>query len=263
MTNERGSLRQALAEGRVVLGPFCKLSAPQHMEIFGHAGFDFVILDCEHGPMSTETVENLVRAAEVTGLQTLVRVPQNEPALINRMLDLGATGIIVPHVSTPDEARRLASAARYVPDGERGLCRYVRAAKYSKTDRYRYLEEANRDVIVVAMIESSEGFRNLPGILATKGLDAVFVGPYDLSQSLGIPGRAEAPEVERTMAAIVAQAKQAGVAAATFVESPEGAKKWAEAGVQIISYSTDVGIILAASTGIVRSVHGMLAENRS
>lgn len=263
MHNRWCSLRRALSEGRLLLGPFCKLATPQNMEIFGYAGFDFVILDCEHGPLSAETVENLVRAAKVTGLHALVRVPHNEPASIDRILDVGAAGIIVPRISTAEEARKLACAARYAPDGERGLCRYVRAAKYSKMDRYQYLKEANRDVLVIAMIESAEGFGNLPGILATKGIDAIFVGPYDLSQSLGIPGQVDAPEVEHMMTTIVSQAHRAGVATATFVESPEGAKKWADVGVQMISYSTDVGIMLQASIGIVRSVRRMLMDKGS
>jgi len=233
------------------------------MEIFGYAGFDFVILDCEHGPLSAETIENLVRAAEVTGLHALVRVSRNDPALIARALDLGAAGIIVPHISTPEEAQRLVSAARYAPEGERGLCRYVRASRFSMMDRYQYLKEANQDIVVVAMIEGTKGFSDLSGILTTKGIDVVFAGPYDLSQSLGVPGQVDAPEVERMMATIVTQARQAGVATATFVESPEGAKKWVDAGVQMISYSTDVGIMLQASVGIVQSVREQLSSKRS
>lgn len=249
-----GSLRARLHEGDTVYGPFLKLSSPQIAEIAGHAGFDFVIIDTEHGPLAMETVENLVRASEAASIVPLVRVYENIPALISRALDVGASGVLAPHIRSRADAERLAGAARFAPEGDRGVCCYVRAARFSHLDRYQYFASTNSEVLTVAMIEGMEGVRALDEILEVKGIDVIFIGPYDLSQSLGMPGQVTNHRVTDEMQRVADRVRSAGFAVGTFVDNTAGARRWAGVGVQFISYSVDVGIIYAAMRDAVEAL---------
>jgi 4-hydroxy-2-oxoheptanedioate aldolase len=249
-------LRDRLAEGETVFGPFMKLASPQIVEIAGLAGFDFVILDTEHGPLSFETVENLVRAAEVVDIAPLVRVYDKNPSLIVRGLDVGAQGVLVPHISSVAEAESLAETARFAPHGERGVCRYVRAAEFSSLDRYAYFDKANRNTLVIAMIEGEDGIGNLDEILSVSGIDVVFIGPYDLSQSLGIPGQVTDPRVVEKMREVADAVRSRGKVVGTFVDNAEAARRWADLGVQFISISVDVGLVYNGMRDTVVALRG-------
>lgn len=247
-------LRSRLRNGETVFGPFMKLASPEVVEIAGLAGFDFVILDTEHGPLDAGTIQNLVRAAEVVNIAPIVRVYENKAALISRSLDVGAQGILAPHISSQEEATALAEAARFGPHGQRGVCCYVRAARFSNTDRFEYFKHANENTLVVAMIEGREGISNLDKILSVPGLDVIFIGPYDLSQSLSVPGQVTSPIVTREMQRVVEKARSAQLAVGTFVDDVESAKRWADLGVQFVSFSVDVGILYRAMKSTVEAL---------
>ncbi len=224
----------------------------------GHAGFDFVILDLEHGPNSVQTTQNLIRAAEVAGLAAVVRVKENNLSVIGEVLDIGAVGVQVPQVNDAASARRIIRAAKFAPLGQRGVCRFVRAAGYSSIDRFQYFREAN-EALVIVHIEGQEGLAGLTGVLGVEGVDVVFIGPYDLSQSLGLPGQVEHEKVTTAMRGIVAECSRRGVAVGTFVETPEGARKWRSLGVRYLAYSVDVGLFYEKC----REVVSELAEGGS
>lgn len=131
-----------------MFGPFMKTRNPAMAEITGIAGFDFVILDTEHDPVGVETMENLIRAADVAYIVPIVRVGENNSTDILKALDIGAQGIEIPHISTEDDALKAVKAAKFAPQGDRGVCRFVRAASYSSTDRYQYFKMANKSVMV-------------------------------------------------------------------------------------------------------------------
>lgn len=247
-------LKRKLSEGRAVLGPFCKCGEGAIYELAGLAGFDFAIIDMEHGPLSYETAQNLVRACEAAEISPVIRVPQNEAQYISRALDLGAHGVQVPEINSGEEAARLAAAARYHPLGARGVCRFVRAAEYSRVSKERYFAQANAQVLVIAHLEGERGLKNLAEILQVPGLDVIFIGPYDLSQSLGLTGQIQHPAVIERMQAVVAQARAAGKAVGTFVETPAEARTWMERGVSYLGYSVDVAMVLEKFTDVVRSV---------
>lgn len=228
---------------QTVFGPFLKLPSPAVVEIAGKAGFDFVIIDCEHGPLDMLAAEDMVRAAQLTGLAAVVRVSENNPVLISRALDIGADAVLVPQVSTKSDAERVVKAAKFSPQGERGVCRYVRAAGYSSVDKNAYFAQANKETKVIILIEGEEGVKNLPDILGVAGIDVLFIGPYDLSQSLKVPGQVEHPAVLARMQEITRQAQQAGKIVGTFVDDVAAAQRWAEIGIQFIAYSVDTGII--------------------
>ena len=237
-----------------MLGPFCKLSEPAIYELAGLAGFDFTIIDLEHGPLTYESAQNAIRAWELAGVSPVIRVPKNEEHYILRALDIGAHGVEVPEINTKEQAENLAKACRYYPKGNRGVCRFVRAAEYSRMPKAEYFKFANENVTVIAHLEGVEGVNNLDDILEVEGIDVLFIGPYDLSQSMGIPGQVDHPDLIAKMISIVEKAEVKGKIIGTFVETPEAAKEWMKRGVKYISYSVDVGLILEKFTSIVKAV---------
>jgi 4-hydroxy-2-oxoheptanedioate aldolase len=237
------NIRAALKQGQVVLGSFFRLPSPDLAEVFGEAGFDFVIIDQEHGAVSVEATANLVRACDLVGMAAIVRIPDSLPWLIQHALDVGALGVQAPQVGTVSDAQRVVRASKFAPVGSRGVCRNVRAARYSARDRFAYMEESNRDTLVVVQIESKEGIGNLAGILSVPGIDVVFLGPYDLSQSLGLPGQVDHPKVRSTMQQAVAACRLAGVAAGVYADSAEAVRHWVGAGVQYVAVGVDTALI--------------------
>ncbi len=236
-----------------VIGPFSKTEDPAFIETLGHAGFDFVILDTEHGPNSTRSLQHLVRAAQIGGALPIVRLKENAPFTVGEALDIGAGGVQAPQINGAAEAHELIQRARFAPAGRRGVCRYVRAADYSALPREDYFREANEAVLVV-QIEGEAGLANLNEIIAVPGIDIVFVGPYDLSQALGLTGQVDHPRVKEKVRQIAATCRAAGLAVGTFVESPATAREWAGLGVHYLCYSVDVGIFLQAGREIVKAV---------
>jgi 4-hydroxy-2-oxoheptanedioate aldolase len=245
------TLKQKLEKGEMALGPFMKFSDPAAVEIAGLAGFDFVIIDMEHGPISYERAQDLIRAAELRNITPVIRVPENTEIYIQRALDIGAKAVQVPQVSTVKDAEAVAKSSRFFPEGARGACRYVKAANYSSTPKAEYFSQANNEVLTIIHIEGLEGISNLPEIVKVPGIDIIFLGPYDLSQSCGVPGQVDHPEVVLKMTEAVELARKQGKMVGTFVESPESAAKWFKLGVQYLSYSVDVGIYLTACADIV------------
>jgi 4-hydroxy-2-oxoheptanedioate aldolase len=247
-------LRAKLARGGAV-GPFCKTCDPAFIEVLGRAGFDFAIIDLEHGPNSVQTAQELIRAAELAGLAPVVRVKENNTAIIGEVLDIGAAGVQVPQVNDAGRAREVVRAAKFAPLGQRGVCRFVRAAGYSSQDRFRYFREAN-ETLVIVHIEGQEGLAGLAGVLGVEGIDVVFIGPYDLSQSLGVPGQVEHEKVTAGMRAIIAECARKGIAVGTFVETVEGAGKWRSLGVSYLAYSVDVGLFYEKCRELVGELTG-------
>jgi len=246
--------RQKLSAG-AVYGPFMKTCDSMFAEAAGYAGFDYCILDMEHGPVSTEQLKNLICACECGGIVPIVRVPDISEESIGKPLDLGAGGVQVPQISTAEEARRAVELARFHPQGNRGVCRYVRAANYSTMEKSAYFKEANQAVVVL-QIEGLEGVKNLEHILSVEGADVIFIGPYDLSQSLGVTGDVENPLVTDTMAVIIRQAEERGITVGTFVDSPEAGIFWRDHGVKYISYSVDVGIFVSGCREALEKFRG-------
>ena len=184
-----------LAAGEVVCGAGLTIMSPALIELIGLAGFDYVILDEQHGWMNPETVADMIRASENAGLTPMVRVPEIHSPTVGKFLDLGAQGIVFPNVNNADDAKRAVASVRYEPFGTRGSCPTVRAADYSTTDWLEHYEASNRDIFTLLLIETRAGFDNLERILEVDGIDSMLLGPFDLSSSLGIPGQVDHPEV--------------------------------------------------------------------
>lgn len=242
--------KDKLKEGKSVIGPFMKSCDPAFVETAGFAGFDFVILDMEHGPTDIITLQNLIRAAQCAGVMPVVRVQDASEISIDKVLDAGALGIQVPQVNNSKQAEAAVKAAKFSPEGNRGVCRFVRAANYSSTDRFEYFKQANENLIIL-QLEGKEAIDNIEDILSVKGIDIIFIGPYDLSQSLGVPGQVDHPEVHDKMKYIISKAKEKGIVVGTFVDNKKNLLLWKDIGVQYLSYSVDVGIFYECCRNIV------------
>ncbi len=196
----RLSFKQRLRRRDALLGFFISLPSPAIVEMIAYAGFDFVIIDSEHGPIGVETAEHMVRAAQGCGMAALVRLPNALP--ITQILDLGADGIVVPHVSTEAEAAAIIDASFFPPLGNRGVTTLSRAAHHGFTPSAEFLAGRNDATAVVVIIEDVKAIPHVPAIARLPGIDGLFVGPSDLSSSLGHPGQPGHPEAVAAIAAI-------------------------------------------------------------
>jgi 4-hydroxy-2-oxoheptanedioate aldolase len=215
----------------------------------------------EHGVIDVDTAENMVRASDAAGITPIIRVAFNRSELIHQALSYGAAGVHIPHISTRKEAEDAVWASKFFPLGGRGVCPFVRAARYS-ADKPVFYNKANAETLVILAIEGTEGIDNLPEILTIKGIDAVFVGPYDLSQSLGIPGQVMHQKVLDRVRELAALSKQAGIAVGIFVETPEYATEWVRQGVLYCCLDVDAAILFKASKNYVQQVQTATAGVR-
>lgn len=245
--------KNILKEGKTVFGPFMKSTDPAFIEIAGHSGFDFVILDMEHGPATISELQNLIRGALLANVIPIVRTSDSSEISIARPLDLGALGVQIPQVTSAAMAKACVRAARFYPEGERGVCRFVRAANYSSMPKEEYFLKAN-EILVIIQLEGKEAIQDIVNILKVEGIDIIFIGPYDLSQSLGVPGQINNPLVIEAMKDIVNRARTLGIVVGTFTDTLESAKMWKGAGVQYISFSVDVGIFSNACSQLVKDL---------
>ena len=197
-----------MKERRLATG--CQLAFPSTalVELMGVAGLDFVLLDGEHGTFSWESLDDMCRVADLAGLTAIARVPNLEPSTILRYVDRGVQGILGAGVDTGEDAQTLADACLYAPQGKRGLGGAPRAANYVNMAGRDYIEQANSQMFVAAYLEHVEAIENLDEILAVEGIDAYYVGPQDMSVSLGLPGEPNHPRVKE-MDALVREAVEA------------------------------------------------------
>ena len=248
------NFREALATGKCVYGPFMKTADPMFVEAAGLAGFDFAILDMEHGPVLLQEQQNNIRAAALRGILPIVRVKDAEENTIGSVLDIGAMGIQVPQVKNAEQARNVVERARFYPYGMRGVCRFVRAANYTATDRKEYFE-SSKDLLVIIQLEGEDAIRNLNEILEVDGIDILFIGPYDLSQALGVPGEVRNEKVVEAIKNITAKAKEKGMVVGTFVDEYDSLDFWRSKGIQYLSYSVDIGIFMEGCKEIMNHIN--------
>lgn len=217
-----------MKNGKVVIGSLIPVPCPELVELAGFIGFDYVLIDAEHAPITEESCVSMVRAAEAVGITSLVRVPENHTETILRYLDTGVQGIHVPQVNTKKDAEKVVHASKYYPLGMRGL-ESSRWADYGTTlPINEYAQLANRENIIFCYIENIEGYKNIDEILEVN-FDAVFIGINDLSQSMGSPGNLSQPEVKKVVDDIIKKSLKAnkivGLPALQYEISKEYAKK--------------------------------------
>jgi len=203
----KNPMKEKLAAGKVVFGAQLRFGSPGIAELFGHAGFDYVVFDAEHAPQTPIGIQQQMQALGATPATPIVRMVKNDPDLMRPYLDMGAGGVLVPFVNTADEARRGARALRYPPVGTRGYGP-ARASQYGFDPEY--YQTANENMVYLPIIEDVEAVRNSEALLAVEGVDSFVIGPADLSISLGVPMQFEHVRFKEAIREVVRAARAAG-----------------------------------------------------
>ena len=251
------SFRQGCIDGTGMIGSFASIPHPAAVEVSAQAGFDFLCIDWEHSQIARDALENLVRAADVHSVPAMVRLPGHGPEAIAAALDSGARGVLVPRIATAEQARNAVKATRYPPVGERGVGP-GRAAGYG----YRipdYLAVANAEIVLAVQVETAEGLANSDAIAAVDGIDVVFVGPGDLSVSLGAMGPAGADRLGKAIETILAAARKRKKVAGIFCARPDDVGRWAARGASFFILASDAMFLGAGAREAATDARALLA----
>jgi 4-hydroxy-2-oxoheptanedioate aldolase len=251
------SLKARWTAGEVTLGAWCMMPGALSAEALAQAGFDWVLIDMQHGGMDYETAVGMIRAVDLSAAVPIVRVPWNDPGIIGRVLDAGALGVIIPMIQTAEDARHAVEACLYPPAGRRSFG----PVRVGLRDGPGYFAGANARVAVIPMIETSEALAEVEAIAATPGVDALFVGPFDLSIALGLPpgDNDGKPAFDGAIARIAAAARKAGVATAVL-SNPRVAPLRIAQGFQMISVVTDINTLSAAARANLEAVRRSMSD---
>jgi 2-dehydro-3-deoxyglucarate aldolase/4-hydroxy-2-oxoheptanedioate aldolase len=242
-----------LIRGEAFVGVFLCLPSPESAEIFAELGYDWLIIDTEHGPFDVLTAQRMLQAVG-RRCPCVVRVPSWEEVWIKKALDIGAAGVLVPLVNTPAIAGRVAAAARYAPEGTRGMGG-ARAHRYG-VGFQDYVARANREIAVIVQAEHIEAVAHIEAIAAVPGIDAIFVGPYDLSASMGRPGRIQDPEVQAAIRRVRDAALAAGRKLGIYCTDPESARDFMRQGYTLIGMSTDLNYLTQSAGAALAAAKG-------
>ena len=230
------------------LGLFLKCPTPEMIEAMGISNLDFVVIDMEHTPLSPRDLYPLVLAAERRKINSIVRIPQKVDSYFKWCRDLNVSAIQVPHVETKEDALYAIKHSYFSPIGERGLCRFVRAADFSGIEKSQYLNQANQSANLILQIEGINAVKNLSDILSVINSNiSIFIGPYDLSQSLGIPGQIWDDQVVEKMKEIINRCQEKNIKVGTFTDSKEGIEFWSSRGISFIEYASDLNVFIDAA----------------
>ena len=240
----RPPLRARIAAGERLLGGITRMPNESLVELSGLVGLDYVVLDTEHGPADSIALHHHLLAAAASGMDVLVRVDaQWSPPEIQRALDLGAVGVVAPHVTSAAAAAAVVAAAHYPPAGNRGLATYTRAAGHGLRSAAEHLRSSAGDTVVVVMLEDPAGCRAAAEVAAVPGVDALLVGTGDLSVALGVPGQVGEPRVRAAVASVRAAAHSRGCASMSIVADANQARDELDAGTDLVLYNLQAALV--------------------
>lgn len=252
MPVRENKVKQILRSGGTVYSSSVRLPEPGLCELLGYAGFDFVLIDGEHGATDATTIDRLVQGCFAGGTVPIVRVLRNdEPEAVMKALDLGAQGVLIPHCRTADDARRLQQAAFYPPRGKRGYGP-GRGAKWGLVPTPEYFATIDETVVLVALIEDKEGVENIDEIVQV-GLDILWVGTGDLASDYGVPGKTDHPKVLDAAARVLAACRQQGVACGFPARDIESAKWARDQGYRAIGYGCAEQYVMQTAHAFLQS----------
>jgi len=234
------------------IGTWISSASPLIAEAMGHAGFDWGVVDMEHAPVDVMEVVQMLQALSATRMVPVVRVPWNDAVMVKRVLDAGATTVLFPFVQNADEARRAVASTRYPPDGIRGMAGMSRASKFGTIPNY--LRNANAGIGVIVQLETRAALDRLEEIAAVDGVDALFVGPADLSASLGHVGEFTHPQVLQAMAQAARRARACSKPIGTLGGTPEQAVQYRAAGFDFVGLGSDIGFLMRGAQAAVQAL---------
>lgn len=270
MKKRENLIHSKRAAGDIAMGINVQMASPENVEIIGATGYDFVLLDCEHGSFYLDRVVELCRAADAAGVTPLVRVPDQSAGFIMRALDAGAMGVVVPNISSRAEAEAAVSAAKYKAGsngGTRGACPSTRAAWHLTSDWPGFVKWANEETVVWLLIESVEGVSRIDEILEVPGIGAIVPGPFDLAHDMGHPGDLRHPAVVEALRGMVRKARHKNVetVAVLLSSSPDELKEevafWKEVGATIFWVAGDRRLFTIAARQRMAQVRDSLASS--
>ncbi len=245
--------KEKLKNGETVIGCFTRYPNATLVEVLGYCGWDFIVFDGEHGTIEPADCEQMVRAAELQGVTPIIRVPVNQQHVILRFMDTGAQGLHVPMVRNARDAEAVVQAVKYQPRGSRGLAA-IRAADFAQRVPFKqYVAEANAETLIAVHIETEDSVDQLPEIIKVEGLDVIFIGPTDLSNSLGFPGELQNPKVQATLQRCVDQVAGAGPALGMMVPNAEAARQWKARGARYLAVALE-NVMNPASRSFLKTV---------
>jgi 4-hydroxy-2-oxoheptanedioate aldolase len=250
----------AFKERDVAYGTFVQINSPENCEVAARSGLDFVIVDMEHGSFGIDSCVNLIRAVEVGGAAPFVRVPESSRTTVLKVLDAGAAGIIVPNVESAAQLREVIAATRYAPRGTRGACPCVRSTGHGILDWDAAVQWAEKNVMVIALVETKAGVDNFEEIVSVEGLSGVGVGQFDLSMSLGYAGQHKHPDVIRKQRELnqLALAKGVEVMGAIFDVDPQAVRAsvdhWRTQGARFLALTGDRFVLADAYRSLATTV---------
>ena len=247
--NIENPIRKLLSDGKTVTGMLLFTGSPMVVEMMAACGLDFVIIDMEHSALDLDRAAHLIRTADAANITPFVRVPQVDAPLIKKLLNLGAAGIVLPHANS-ENCAELLQAMKFAPDGERGACQITRAAGYVRGGWDEYAERANREVMAIPLLEEGESIADFENLVAMPGLDVFFLGPTDLSISLGVPGATfDDAKMSAALDKVVASTGRHGKYAMTLIGNNLDVaygRRVAKRGVQVIVLGTDGDLFVDA-----------------
>lgn len=233
--------KRALHAGNRQIGLWSSLSSNYSVEVIAGAGFDWILLDTEHSPNDLENLLTQLQAAAPYPTQAVVRVPWNDMVTIKRVLDIGAQSLLIPYVSTAQEAQSAVAYTRYPPAGARGVAGTTRATRFGRVKDYA--RRAHEEICVLVQVETQQALDNIEAICALEGVDGVFIGPADLHASLGYPGEIAHAEVKPLIDQAIGRIRRAGKAPGILTPNEADARRWIECGALFVAVGADVGIL--------------------
>ncbi len=248
------NFRSRLRNGERLCGTMVTLPTPAVAEILADAGFDWLFIDGEHGPLNTSEILSILQAVD-DRIPCLVRVPVADVVYINRVLDLGATGIIAPQINSAETAEAVVSAARYAPEGARGVG-LARAHGYGMAFQ-DYIRNAKDQTTVIIQAEHALSVKNIESIVAVPGIDAVLLGPYDLAASLGKMGAVDDPAVKQAINRVTTVCRSAGISLGYFGVTANAVRPYVDLGYQLLVCGTDTLFLGASATRTLNELREM------
>ncbi len=236
------------------LGSWIMSASPIIAEAMGHAGYDWMLVDMEHSPLDLPHTTAILQALAGTPTEVVLRVPWNDPVMVKRVMDAGARSIMFPFIQSVEEARAAIAATRYPPQGTRGVAAMHRASRFGTAPDY--LGSANDQVAVILQLETPEAVALMPKIAELDGVDAVFIGPGDLSASMGLLGQIGHKDVRAALAAAAAQARELGIACGIVGGDPATVRGYLEMGFSYVAIASDLALLMKSAREAAAGVRG-------